>query len=109
MTGSELTAAGFQLFTPGDTKKFAASGYQLRVRDDQGTRYFITVFEYINDTMPPSFEAELYYNDGLHLMPSECAVRITLYSGIEKWTPQQLIDVAAELWGQLCPRYYETY
>lgn len=112
MTSDELIAAGFKPFQPnirmGDHWN---TGYQLRVRDDVGTRYFIDVLKWDTASWegfgrPDSYEVNLYFGNGCTFHP-QAALKIQAYSGTSDWTVEDTVKFADELWQRLSPNYYE--
>lgn len=110
MNDRQLTKAGFKPFGPSRHFDRWDQGYQLRVRDKNGTQYFINVFRWdhakYQTDLEAGWEIEVTYNDGCIFHP-KAAVQIKAWSGVEKWTPKDVLAWAAELWGRLSPNYYE--
>lgn len=109
MTGDELIAAGFKPFGPSRLDGWDRA-YQFRVRDDRGTRYFINVHEWRHSKHggghPDGWEVELTFNDGCP-WHGRAAVRVTAWSGVEAWTPADVLAWAAAVWDRLAPAYYD--
>lgn len=85
-------------------------GFQLRVRDEAGTRYFVNVSMWDHTRYGGGFigwEVEVTYNDGTGFTPHQAAVQIKAYAGVNEWTPAQVVAWAAKLWDRLTPHYYE--
>ena len=107
LTTKDLLAAGFKGFPP-DSLLTCDELYQLRVRDDQGTRYFINCLVWRRMDRQAAWEIQLHYNDGCpELHPGRAAIHITAFSGVERWTVAEVLRWADELWTRLRPAYYE--
>lgn len=123
MTKESLIAAGFKEFKPSSHDHWDM-GYQLRVRDERGTRYFINVYFWRHskhsrpgDPILDGWEVDVYYNDGCLWMPrriwegkdqkESAAMQIKAWAGVESWEPEDVVNWARELWLRLNPSYYE--
>ena len=107
MTIDDLLASGFKRFKPNQQFDKWTDGYQLRVRDEHGTRYFIQVYRWeFTANCPEGWETEVYYNDGSPWHP-RAAVIIKAYAGVEQWTANDVIAWAEQLWDRLWPVPYE--
>jgi hypothetical protein len=106
MTDDALIAAGFKRFPPNYTLDKWDELFQLRVRDDFGTRYFLNVMRYDHPEHRTGWQAEITFNDGAKWHPP-AALRVTAYGGVADWTAQDAIEWAGKLWRALAPSYYE--
>ena len=119
MTKESLIAAGFKEFKPSSHDHWDI-GYQLRVRDERGTRYFINVYFWQHSKhgrqgeappIPDGWEIDVHYNDGcLWMKPSETghipALQVKTWAGVESWEPEDVVNWANEIWLRLNPSYY---
>jgi hypothetical protein len=111
MTSEELIAAGFKPFPPnpqmGDSW---GVGYQKRIVDNLGTRYFIDVHKWnrrrVAIDLPDGFEVTVSFGDGCNFHP-RAAVRIHAFAGTSNWSVPDVLSFASELWIRLGPHYYE--
>lgn len=109
MNIQELLDAGFHEFKPSWDSWH--QGFQLKVKDDIGIRYFVEVYHWIETPairMPEGWEAEVIYNDGPPFSPKH-ALKIQAYGGVDKWNSKDVIKWAEELWKRLKPEYYEKW
>lgn len=108
MTRQELLDVGFREFpsTGSDLQRWDIL-YQKRIRDKNGTRYFIDVTFWQHSKYPggrDGWQVEVNYNDGCTFSP----VRAMGISGdASNITASDAIEWADQLWQRLCPNYYE--
>lgn len=115
MTHDELIEAGFKQFSPNEQLNRWDVGFQCRVRDAEGTRYFINVFwwrfsKYSRDGEPPigdSFELHVVFNEGCEWFKTRAALEIKCWSNVDTWSPADVIAWADQLWQRLQPVRYE--
>lgn len=107
MTGDELLAAGYRSFQPNPQIDNFDVGYQKRIRDEHGTRYFINVREWWHHPKNVGIDVEVTYNDCCGFYPSRAATRILIYAGVSDWTVEQVEAACNEFWERLKPDYYE--
>lgn len=111
MTETDLLANGFKEFKPSPALYSWDNGFQLRVRDRFGTRYFINVYRWDHRKYRADagigWEIEVTYNDGVEFNPSRAAVQIKAWAGVETWSAKDVIAWADQLWKRLTPNHYE--
>lgn len=112
LTHELLLEAGFKSFPPNAHFDNWDQGYQFRVRDEKGTRYFVDVMRWDHwkhrqgDSIPTGWEVELRFNEASNFHP-QCALIVKAYSTVDKWTPQDVLNWADGVWQRLKPDYYE--
>ena len=110
MTKNELLEAGFKEFpSTGSNLQPWDVLFQKRIRDENGTRYFIEVMFWQHSQFGghDSFSAEVNYNYGCAFHPQGRAFMKINANGVSDWTVDDVIRWADELWSRLCPNYYE--
>jgi hypothetical protein len=105
LSGEQLLEAGFREYPAHPPVDRYDALFQKRIRDANGTRYFINVKRY-DQPDHTGWQVNINFGDGCAFHP-KCAVEITAYSGVAEWTPEIIEAFAGELWTRLCPNYYE--
>jgi hypothetical protein len=109
MTRQELLDAGFREHpSNGDSvlQRWDVL-YQKRIRDENGTRYFIDVMFWRHSKCGDyldGWSVEINYNDGCAFSPIQ---GIKVEASVRTETAAEVEAFAAELWQRLCPNYYE--
>jgi hypothetical protein len=99
-----LLAAGFRQHRPSHIDR-CDDLFQMRVRDENGTRYFINVRKWIFSERV-SYDAQITFNDGCTFHPSSAALQVLVY-GIPEWSVADVVAWADQMWTRLTPNYYE--
>jgi len=112
MTVEELKAAGFYEMCEGIPSSIGRwdSGFQRRIRDRHGTRYFIGCYLWRHSKLGPfddAWEVEVQFVEGCNWLPSETCVRVTAWNGMSSWTPADVLAWASGVWERMKPAHYE--
>lgn len=111
MSHDELLEAGFKYFG-NISRTIIENGdalYQMRIRDELGTRYFINIIFYNFRQYGQDYDGwslSLSYNDGFADDDLDSTIRVVHSLKIED-TPQYAIDFADKCWHRLKPKHYE--
>jgi len=112
MTADDLLTNGFYEFNSSLASDRWDRGFQHRVRDDRGTRYFVQVYfwqhgKHYDFNASNGWEADITYNDGVAANPRLAAIKVHAYAGVAEWSADDVKRWAADLWERLQPAYYE--
>ena len=99
-----LLAAGFKQYRPSAIDRCDGL-FQMRVRDENGTRYFINVRKWVFPERV-SYDATITFNDGCTFHPAASALQVLAY-GLTEWSVADVIAWADQMWIRLSPNYYE--
>jgi hypothetical protein len=100
--------AGFKKFPKNDiTAQYAEFGLQKRIRNDKGTKYFVTLFVYDfskipNYPNPEKVSFNLDFQIESKLLDKTIDIDVTVKS------PEDALETAKTLWLSLKGEYYET-
>jgi hypothetical protein len=100
--------AGFKKFPKNDiTAQYAEFGLQKRIRDEQGTKYFVTLFVYDfsnipNYPNPEKISFNLEFQTESRLLGKTVDIDVTVVS------PEDALETAKKIWLAFDGEYYEV-
>jgi hypothetical protein len=115
LTQEALVESGYKRFpNPLPSRldpEFNQYGYQKRVSDEKGIRYFIDVIQYNWKNVPGYPGAQLTYEPEVHLYTSDCAalIRVIVLNDAHCASVEALEAYVDQLWRQTGAGYYERF
>jgi hypothetical protein len=105
LSDQQLRDAGFTEYKSNFVFDRWDAAFCKTIRDSNGIRYHVHVRR-DHPEGSTGYDVNLTYNDGC-AWHSRAAVSVNLYSGVNDWTVEQILDWADGMWQRLTPNYYE--